>query len=181
MFEGAFSFGGRIGRLSFFLQGLAMVPAAGIAAAALAFLVYPARRDGLGLAFFIGCAALLGLVAAWYSLSLHVRRIRDIGWDPVVVIVGWIALAVGDPVVAHLVPSLAAGGHHPGTWVGAILNLALSAALLLWPGHDGPDAPLDTGPRMTRVEALGYSSSQGAAPVAARPRRPQGFGRRGLG
>jgi hypothetical protein len=69
-------------------------------------------------------------------------RIRDIGWDPVCVIPGWIAVAIIDGLVAGKIPAIALGGQH-GTIVGALVNLALFLALLFWPSseHDNSATP----------------------------------------
>ena len=88
MFEIAFSFRGRLGRLPFFLGSLALGVAAVVGLVALAAGVgVAAKRHEWG-AVVLLCVALLPLAVAglWCSLSLHVRRIRDIGWDPAVVI-----------------------------------------------------------------------------------------------
>ena len=65
-------------------------------------------------------------------------RIRDIGWDPVCVNPGWIAVAIIDGLVASKMPAIALGHQQPGTIVGALVNLALFLALLFWPSaeHD---------------------------------------------
>jgi uncharacterized membrane protein YhaH (DUF805 family) len=181
MFEDAFSFRGRLGRLRFFIDSLALGGLCLVFAVLIAFFVFPARSDGLSLvAFFIGMALCLPIVI-WLSLSLYVRRIRDIGWDPLVVILGWVALGVLDFVVARLVPALAAPGNH-GTIVGGLLNLALTLAIFFWPGSDNEDGgvprPVE---RMTRMEGLGLAQAATPLPRNVPPRqsRPQGFGRRG--
>ena len=58
---------------------------------------------------------------AWATFTLQSMRIRDIGWDPVCVIPGWIAILVVDKIVAGKVPAWALGSrHHDGTAVGAL-------------------------------------------------------------
>ena len=64
----------------------------------------------------------------WLSFTLHSMRIRDIGWDPVCVIPGWIAVAIIDGLVAGKIPAIALGDS-TGTIVGALVNLALFLAL----------------------------------------------------
>jgi uncharacterized membrane protein YhaH (DUF805 family) len=61
----------------------------------------------------------------WLSFTLHSMRIRDIGWDPVCVIPGWIAATVIDGLVAGKIPAIALGPGQHGTIVGALVNLAL--------------------------------------------------------
>jgi uncharacterized membrane protein YhaH (DUF805 family) len=73
---------------------------------------------------------------AWMTFTLQSMRIRDIGWDPVCVIPAWIAILVIDKVVAGKIPAWSVGQEHNGTVVGALVNLGLFLALLLWPGGD---------------------------------------------
>ena len=178
MLEGAFTFRGRIGRMQFFIDGLLSGVGCVVAAIVLAFLVVPARHDAIGIAFFIACFALAGLVVLWFSLSLYVRRIRDIGWDPVVVIGGWIVGNLADAVLAGLVPGLAVGAAHHATIIGSVANPLLSLALLFWPGHDGPDHDAGSAPpRRARAAFAPAAPVATASPHPARQRT--GFGRRG--
>jgi uncharacterized membrane protein YhaH (DUF805 family) len=183
MLEGAFSFRGRLGRLQFFLDSLALGVACFLFVVAVAFFVMPAKSTGLAMAVVIGAVVLFAPVVIWVSLSLQARRIRDIGWDPVVVLVGWAALGVLDLVLAKLVPSLAVPDQH-GTFIGSFVNLAMSLALLFWPSSDDAGDVSAPPPRMTRLESLGLANGPavvlpGAAPPPSRP-RAQGFGRRNL-
>ena len=129
MFDGAFFFTGRIGRLAFFVNSLVAGPIAAIAMALVAFLPMPWRAK-VPLLFMIGIAF------GWFYLSLHVRRIRDIGWDPFIVIVGAFAVAFGDVILAHAVPAFSINGY--STPLGSLSNLAFSLALLFWPGEEIP-------------------------------------------
>jgi len=83
----------------------------------------------------------LGIIFILITLTLQSMRIRDIGWDPVCVIPGWIAILIIDMVVATKFPNLALGHEHRGTAVGALVNLALFLALLFWPSGDGESSP----------------------------------------
>ena len=113
----------------------------------------------------------------WLSFTLHSMRIRDIGWDPVCVIPGWIAVAIIDGLVAGKIPAIALGGQH-GTIVGALVNLALFLALLFWPSteHDN-SAPTSGEP--FRTPDL---PSRGPAAAASRVARVANgeFGRRAV-
>ena len=87
---------------------------------------------------------------------LQSMRFRDIGWDPVCVIPGWIALVIMDQVIATKFPAVSLGHDHPGTIVGALTNLGLVLALTFWPSSrhehwtprfDMPPEPPDAAPR----------------------------------
>jgi uncharacterized membrane protein YhaH (DUF805 family) len=70
--------------------------------------------------------------ATWATVSLQAMRIRDIGWDPVIVIGGWIALTLVNIVVSTKLPGLG----HLTTMVSGIANLVMTGILLFWPGSD---------------------------------------------
>lgn len=92
-----------------------------------------------------GPAIVLGIIFLLITLTLQSMRIRDIGWDPVCVIPGWIAVLIIDMVVANKFPTLSLGHEHQGTAVGALVNLALFLALLFWPSSDYESAPPNFG------------------------------------
>ena len=66
------------------------------------------------------------------TVMLQAMRIRDIGWDPVIVIGGWIALTLVNIVVSTKLPGLG----HLTTIVSGIANLVMTGVLLFWPGND---------------------------------------------
>jgi uncharacterized membrane protein YhaH (DUF805 family) len=66
------------------------------------------------------------------TAMLQAMRVRDIGWDPVVVIAGWFAIVFVDAIVG--VKWLGPG--HFGTILGAIVNFVMTCILLFWPGND---------------------------------------------
>ena len=82
--------------------------------------------------FFLATIALA--VAA--TLNLQAMRLRDIGWDPICVIVGWIAIEIIDGIIAMKVPSLSLGPGHHGTVLASIVNLVMGGLLLFWPSSD---------------------------------------------
>ena len=137
MVEGAFSFRGRIGRLDYFLahvmEGLVGV----VGFILLILLLLPTLAGPARTVTMVGGVGLFALGLLWFNLSLQVRRIRDIGWDPVVVLVGWVALGFADVILAHLVPSWAVSSHRTGTPLGGLVNIALALTLLVWPGRRG--------------------------------------------
>ncbi|MFX8320120.1 hypothetical protein ABTL33_18930, partial [Acinetobacter baumannii] len=54
----------------------------------------------------------------WLTFTLYAMRIRDIGWDPVCVIPGWIAVMIIDYLIATKFPAMSLGPGHHGTVVG---------------------------------------------------------------
>lgn len=137
MLPGPFSFAGRLARWPY-VKGCLVLGMAGAIPVVLALGAYPAIRQGdnAALVVLVGLLALFGIVVVWISLTLQVRRCRDIGWDPWFVIPPWFALQIADPVLAIHVPSLALG-RHDATVIGASVNLVLVLSLLFWPSADG--------------------------------------------
>jgi hypothetical protein len=80
----------------------------------------------------IGAVAFFMIV----TFTLQSMRIRDIGWDPVCVIGGWIAVMVIDVIVATKIPALALQPGHHTTIVSSLANLVMTGVLLFWPGND---------------------------------------------
>jgi uncharacterized membrane protein YhaH (DUF805 family) len=70
------------------------------------------------------------------TVTLQAMRVRDIGWDPVIVIAAWFAIVFVDAIIAAKMPALALGREHHGTIVGGIVNLVMTGILLFWPGCD---------------------------------------------
>lgn len=81
---------------------------------------------------------MIGAVAFFMvaTFTLQAMRIRDIGWDPVCVIGGWIAVLVIDVIVATEMPALALGPGHHATIVSSLVNLVMTGILLFWPGNN---------------------------------------------
>lgn len=173
MFEGAFSLRGRIGRVRFLLNSLALAFGSAALALGLALLVLPARNTGVGAIAFGLCLLLTAPVFLWFTLSLHARRLRDIGLDPLFVIPGWILLEVVDKLVAAKIPVLSLGAHG-GTVVGVVVNLGLTLALLFWPGRgDASETPPPAAPEPGREPRLPRAGPVGAwrwPRIAASPR-----------
>jgi uncharacterized membrane protein YhaH (DUF805 family) len=133
-----FGLNARLGRLHYFLSTIAVAVVTTAISFAIALSVYDASPQGVPLSFdtvkwpVIVAGVVFGLV----SLTLQSMRIRDIGWDPVCVIPGWIAVLIIDIVVARKFPGWSLGPEHHGTAVGALVNLVLFLALLFWPSGD---------------------------------------------
>lgn len=63
----------------------------------------------VGVKSVTGLALLLAAPCLWVSLALQAKRFRDIGWNPLDVIPGWLAVSVVDLLVAVSVPTPGAG------------------------------------------------------------------------
>jgi len=144
-----FGFNARIGRLYYFLAsiGLAIVMTGIIFAIASAAYHGNAKAIPLTLRHMQWPLIAVAVLFCLASLTLQSMRFRDIGWDPVCVIPGWIALMIVDYLIATKIPAVSLGPEHNGTIVGALTNLGLFLALLFWPGSNRePAAPTFGGP-----------------------------------
>jgi uncharacterized membrane protein YhaH (DUF805 family) len=173
-----FGFNARLGRLHFFLATIAVAVLMMAISIAIAGLAFQNAAKGVvpGLTSWQIIAA--AVLFIWLSFTLHSMRIRDIGWDPVCVIPGWIAATVIDGLVAGKIPAIALGHGQHGTIAGALVNLALFVALLFWPSceHDNPPATSGGSFRMPDL------ASRGPAAAASRVARVANgeFGRRAV-
>lgn len=171
------SLSGRTTRWEFFLGGLLM----------LALAVVPV---GFGTMFFVACTVgngagttaaggLFGLTAIaylWVCLALHVRRIRDIGWDPLLVAAVWIGAEILDFAVAWRMPHLALSDGSCTTGFSGVIQTGLVLCLLLWPSGEarptrGAPPSASPPPRPRRLEMLTRSGGS-RAPISG------SFGRR---
>jgi len=184
MIGALFSFRGRIGRLQYFLTalGVGFVALLVIGAFFLNLMsayfgrgaVHGGSLVGLGLAML-----LLAPLILWIGLAVQAKRVRDIGWDPILVIPALWAFSFVDSLVAQAVPALRVlpAGHQ--TIVGMAVSLAYTGCLLFWPGEgSGGVLPSDSdGQDERRPEPTFQPAPQPSAwPVAA---ARTGFGRRG--
>lgn len=134
-----FGFNARLGRLHFFLASVALAVVMTAICYAIAMSVLRTtspgmiRPEDLTQSWAIMAAIVLFGLA---TFTLQSMRIRDIGWDPVCVIPGWIALMIVDHVVAMRFPAWSIGHEHNGTAVSAVVNFALLLALAFWPSGD---------------------------------------------
>ena len=123
-----------------------------------------------------GPVIIIGLLFMLITFTLQSMRFRDIGWDPVCVIPGWIAILIIDIAVAKKFPGLSLGPEHHGTAVGGLLNLGLFLALLFWPSaDDGGSMPTFDEPRRPDPSPRGGTASVAADRIA---RASGEFGRR---
>ena len=199
-----FGFGGRIGRLQYF--GFSMV--LGIAMTVIAMVSFASAighsagkgTSAAGVASSFLPLLILVPLFLWSSLALQAKRIRDIGWNPAVIIPVWMVVSTGAGLTGIF------GGKGSGiAALGGLINLCMSGVLLLWPGdgrrHEDGDGE---GGRWQLPEQFVYHEPPPfrAAPVkipgdppshlvpppvrpAPRPappppRGPGGFGKRGL-
>jgi uncharacterized membrane protein YhaH (DUF805 family) len=191
MLSAMFSFHGRIGRMQYFLRSMALVGAIfGVIFVPILILCAgrirealhggPTPGGGVSLLLVFGVLALICLPAGlWSSLSLQARRFRDIGWNPLFVILGWIGFDLIDRLVAGAVPSLALGQTHQGTLFGALVGLVLGGALLFWPGAGDSDETYAPPPLEPRDPVDRFRANPTPTPVRD-PAPATGFGRRGL-
>jgi uncharacterized membrane protein YhaH (DUF805 family) len=144
MLDMLFGFNLRLGRLKYFLFSLLLGVVNGIIAVPVAYYAYqhgmiagamPKSVWSLGWPIF----AFVAFCMAGYFM-LAAMRFRDIGWDPIIMVSGWIAVMVIDPLIASRVPAMALE-KHDGTIVGALINLGLVVILLFWPGSDPVSSP----------------------------------------
>lgn len=176
-----FGFNARIGRLHYFLSSVALAIAMTIVIFAIAAATYRGMPKGVAASYDqLGWPLLaVAVIFILMTLSLQSMRFRDIGWDPVCVIPGWIALAVIDHVIATRFPAWSIGHEHTGTIVGALVNLGLFLALAFWPGADY-EAAAPTFGAPPRTPDAPARSRGAASPAADRIARVAGggFGRR---
>ena len=173
-----FGLNARLGRLHYFLATIVLA----VVMTALCFLVVlsvlPTLPRGAQPTFemmkwpVIGLGTLFGVI----SLTLQSMRIRDIGWDPVCVIPGWVAIVIIDMMLARKFPGLSLGAEHHSTAISALVNLGLMLALLFWPSADDESSP----PALGEPRRPDPTPRSGTTSVAAeRIARASGeFGRR---
>ena len=162
-----FGFNTRIGRLHYFLATVVLavvMTAISFAIAGYLFEQLPRGTKPNENDLLTWPVIAAGLFFMWMTFNLQAMRIRDIGWDPVCIIPGWITIVIVDNLVAHRVPAWAIGRDHQGTIVGAIVNLVLLAALLFWPsGHSDSWTP-SLGERRGMPESSPHRSSAASSP-----------------
>lgn len=195
-----FGFGGRVGRLEFFLFSLGL----GIVTALLALLIFgsvmrhdltamdaASRKLALARPMLI-TFLIVGPFFFWFSFALQAKRFRDMGWNPLFAILGWIGVMMVDKLAAIAVPALAIGISH-STPFGALFNLGMCLCLWFWPSAPGgAGATFDqrifdeNWPGADSARLLSPSAIPQAAPTSSPAARPTssaprpGFGRRGL-
>jgi uncharacterized membrane protein YhaH (DUF805 family) len=134
MLDLLFGLNARLGRLQYVLAGIALVVAmVGVSIALIAagsIYIPPGSHLTWQMLSWPAASAVVFFVLA--TVILQAMRVRDIGWDPVVVIAGWLAIEFVDAIVAEKM----LGPGHYGTIISSIVNLVMTGILLFWPSSD---------------------------------------------
>src|SRR5579871_263290 len=134
MLDHLFGFNARLGRLQYFLacMGLGVVMVAICFAIVASGSIHIPRGQHLTWQMLSWPATAAVALFFLATMMLQAMRVRDIGWDPVLVIAGWLAITFIDAIIGV---NLLGPGHY-GTIIGAIVNLVMTGILLFWPGSD---------------------------------------------
>jgi uncharacterized membrane protein YhaH (DUF805 family) len=134
MLDLLFGLNARLGRLQYVLAGIALVVAmVGVSIALIAagsIYIPPGSHLTWQMLSWPAASAVVFFVLA--TVILQAMRVRDIGWDPVVVMAGWLAIEFVDAIVAEKM----LGPGHYGTMISSIVNLVMTGILLFWPSSD---------------------------------------------
>src|ERR1700722_5751555 len=134
MLDLLFGLNARLGRLQYLLAGIALVVAmVGVSMALIAagsIHITPGLHLTRQMLSWPAASAVVFFVLA--TVILQAMRVRDIGWDPVVVMAGWLAIEFVDAIVAEKM----LGPGHYGTMISSIVNLVMTGILLFWPSSD---------------------------------------------
>jgi uncharacterized membrane protein YhaH (DUF805 family) len=134
MLDLLFGLNARLGRLQYLLAGIALVVAmVGVSMALIAagsIHIPPGSHLTWHMLSWPAASAVVFFVLA--TVILQAMRVRDIGWDPVVVMAGWLAIEFVDAIVAEKM----LGPGHYGTMISSIVNLVMTGILLFWPSSD---------------------------------------------
>ena len=176
-----FGFNMRLGRLHYFVATLVLAGVMTFIVFTIAGYVYRHTPKGADpTANLIGLPVIAATILfLWVTFNLQAMRIRDIGWNPVLIIPVWIALIVADGFAAVAVPSLSSGTGEHQTMVGAVINLAAICALLFWPSGDG-SMPAPHEPKPAKSEPPAARRVAPSRPVSYGSPDRTSFGRRGL-
>jgi uncharacterized membrane protein YhaH (DUF805 family) len=133
MLDLLFGLNARLGRLQYLLAGIALfVAMVGVTLALIAagsIYIPPGSHLTWQMLSWPAASAVVFFVLA--TVTLQAMRVRDIGWDPVVVMVGWLAIGFVDYIVAT---EMLGPGHH--TIISWIVNIVMTGILLFWPSSD---------------------------------------------
>ena len=137
-----FGFNARLGRLHFFLATIAVAAVMSGICFLIAGYVFQRAARGTYVTSDLNTWPVIfaAVLFIWLTFTLQSMRFRDIGWDPVCVIPGWIALLLVDRLVAGKFPAISLGPEHHATMVGALVNFGLLLALTFWPGGAHQDS-----------------------------------------
>ena len=189
MLHNILGFGGRMGRLEYFLASMALGLLLTMLVVALVVGFMPHLGDGERGPMPRGLMILLlGLVLPiylWFGLAFQAKRFRDMGWNPIYWIPGSIGVLGIITLLSPFVPGLAL--------IGGLFNILLCLCLLFWPSAptgngDWYSGSSYDGPADRRPEIDGMPASTSRRPATVRSSAPppvftpapSGFGRRGL-
>jgi uncharacterized membrane protein YhaH (DUF805 family) len=130
-----FGLNARLGRLQYLLACLGL----GVAMAVISFALVVSGNVHIPK----GAAHLTWHMLGWPAMAavalfavatvmLQAMRIRDIGWDPVIVMAAWLAITFANVIIAAKLPGLAGFG----AMVAGLVNLVMTGVLLFWPGDE---------------------------------------------
>jgi uncharacterized membrane protein YhaH (DUF805 family) len=175
-----FGFDARLGRMHYFLATIALAVVMTAICFVIATYVFQHTPKGmLSTANLLTWPVIAAIVFfGWMTFTLQSMRIRDIGWDPVCIIPGWIALLIVDKLVASKIPAWSFDHDRNGTIVGALVNFGLILALTFWPSGDY-ESPSPTFTETRRKPDQPSSRSRASSVSEERIARATGeFGRR---
>ncbi len=137
MYNNFFSFNGRVGRSRFIILTFALAFSVVIGIYILKVInLFISGMIPIGITYFIahGLIAVLFLAATWCSLSLIVRRVRDMGMPPIIVVPLIASLQIFDAfLLTKLIDVRFIPPYSDNTPLGGAVNLITTFALLFWP------------------------------------------------
>jgi uncharacterized membrane protein YhaH (DUF805 family) len=192
MLHNILGFGGRMGRLEYFLAclGLGFLVMLLVVALIAGFSPHIERgaKPSLPPGLMVMLLAVVLPIYLWFALAFQAKRYRDMGWNPLYVIPGSIGALTIIGLLSPFVPALSV--------IGVLLNILLSLCLLFWPSEPGGDGDWYSGscndyndgspgpePVVDRTPALASrrpATVRMSAPPPVFTPAPSGFGRRGL-
>jgi uncharacterized membrane protein YhaH (DUF805 family) len=164
MLTAVFSFRGRINRLQYFLGTLVIGGVlALLAAMVISFTeLAPTSRPSLAMALDAVFLVFAAPLATWCAVSLQARRLRDIGWEPLVVMPMWLGILALGAIAASAGLALSQAP------VASMISLAMLACLYGWPGRrngvtslcDGRMMALGSSPALAPIRRRGFSPNR---------------------
>jgi len=132
MLDILFGFNARLGRLQYLLACIGMGVAMVVVSLALIASGNIHVPKGQHLTWQMLSWPATAVVALFVvaTVMLQAMRVRDIGWDPVIVMAAWLAITFVNVIK---LPGLVAG---VGALVASLVNLVMTGILLFWPGND---------------------------------------------
>jgi uncharacterized membrane protein YhaH (DUF805 family) len=140
-----FSFRGRLSRLQFlgWTIALAVIFTVGTVVLVTTGVVSGQMLHARSSPGAIGLAAGLAMLILylWSGLALQVKRIRDIGLSPLLVIVGLMIFSFIDGLILSRYLHFRLWPFQHQATISGLVNLAFMGMLLFWPGEGDDDAP----------------------------------------